>query len=269
MSTLGRSRWGAGVLLAALICIVLAGSGFDSTASAQSPAIDYDSDDDGLIEVTSATQMGAIRWDLDGDGAVDESANETNYSAAFPGAALRMGCPATGCTGYELAASIGLSGNWEPIGDNTTNFTATFDGNAPSYTIGNLFISRTTDYIGLFGVTGTRSAIRNVKLTGVDVTGNDYVGALAGRNNGPIDNCETTGAVTGRWRVGGLTGLSDGAIMASASSASVTSHSGGLAGGLVGQNLAASIRNSHARGNVTGLDASRPTSGAPRSASRR
>ena len=59
VSTIGRSRWGAGVLLAALICAVLAGSGFDSTASAQSP--DIDSDDDGLIEVASDAQMGAIR----------------------------------------------------------------------------------------------------------------------------------------------------------------------------------------------------------------
>ena len=246
---LSRSRRGAGVLLAALICIVLAGSGFDSTVSAQGSDIDYDSDDDGLIEVTSEAQFGAIRWDLDGDGAVDDSANETNYSNAFPSAAQGMGCPATGCTGYELAASIGLSGNWEPIGDFTTNFTATFDGNAPSYTISNLFINRTTDYVGLFGVTGATSAIRNVKLTGVDVTGNDFVGALAGHNRGPIDNCETTGAVEGRWWVGGLSGLSDGAITASASSPTVTSHSGGYAGGLVGENRAA-IEDSSARGMV-------------------
>ena len=308
-STPGRSRWGAGALLAALICAVLVGSGFDSTASAQSPATDYDSDDDGLIEVTSQAQLGAIGWDLNGNGAADESANATNYSAAFPDAALRMGCPATGCTGYELAASITLGGNWSPIGDNTDNFTATFDGNAPSYTIGNLFISASTDYIGLFGVTGTRSVIRNVKLTGVDVTGRDYVGVLAGRNRGRISNCETIGLVKGRSRVGGLTGLSDGAITASASNVTVTStegYAGGLvgeskaaindssasgtvrapawvgglvgrneasitgstasgavtatrtdgsslAGGLVGQNLAAPIQNSHASGNVTGF----------------
>ena len=180
LSTPVRSRRGAGVLLAALICAVLAGSGFDSTASAQSPDMDYDSDDDGLIEVTSQAQLGAIRWDLDGNGAADESGNAHFYSTAFPGATLRMGCPATGCTGDELAASISLFGDWSPIGDNTDNFTATFDGNAPSYTIGNLFISGSDakDYSGLFGVTGTRSAIRNVKLTGVTVTGNDYVGAL-------------------------------------------------------------------------------------------
>ena len=249
MSTLGRSRWGAGVLLAALIGIVLAGSGFDSTASAQSPAIDYDADDDGLIEVTSEAQMSAIRWDLNGNGAADESVNATNYSSAFPGAVLRMGCPATGCTGYELAASISLGGSWEPIGDNTDNFTATFDGNAPSYTIGNLFITRTTDYSGLFGVTGTRSVIRNVKLTLVYVVGNDYVGALAGRSRGRISNCETTGTVEGRWWIGGLIGWSEGAITASVSSATVSSQSGGIVGGLLGESTAA-IEDSSASGTV-------------------
>ena len=165
-----------------------------------------------------------------------------------------MGCPATGCTGYELAASITLTGNWSPIGDNTDNFTATFDGNAPSYTIGNLFISASTDYIGLFGVTGTRSVIRNVKLTGVDVTGRDYVGVLAGRNRGRISNCETIGLVKGRLRVGGLTGLSDGAITASASNVTVTSTSaGGYAGGLVGESKAA-INDSSASGSVTSTE---------------
>ena len=251
MSTPGWSRRGAGVLLAALICAVLAGSGFDSTVSAQSPVTDYDSDDDGLIEVTSEDQLNAMRWDLDGNGAVDASANATDYAAAFPTPAQRMGCPTTGCTGYEVATNISLSSNpdWEPIGNTTTNFTATFEGNAPSYTITNLTINRSADYAGLFGVTGTRSAIRNVKLTGVDVRGRDYVGALAGRTRGTIDNCETTGSVTGRWRVGGLIGLNDGTITASASSATVTSQSGGYAGGLVGENRAA-IEDSSASGAV-------------------
>ena len=99
---LGRSRWGAG---AALICSVLAGSGFDSTASAQT-VIDYDADDEGLLEVPTETQVGAIRFDLDGNGVVDNSAYETDNSAAFPSAANRMGCPAGGRTGYEVAADI-------------------------------------------------------------------------------------------------------------------------------------------------------------------
>ena len=239
MSTLGWSRRGAGVLLAALICAVLAVSGFDSTVSAQGAGTDYDLDDDGLIEVTTEAQLSAIRWDLDGNGTVDHSANEASYSTAFPSAPQGLGCPAPRCTGYELAADISLTNNggmgWEPIGNSTTNFTATFDGNAPDYIIDSLFINRTTtDYVGLFGVTGTASAIRNVTLTSVNVTGKDYVGGLTGRNQGPIDNCETTGAVTGRWRVGGLSGLSDRAITESESSATVTSVPGGIAGGLGG-----------------------------------
>ena len=103
VSTFGWSRRGAGVLLAALICAVLAGSGFDSSASAQGTDADYDLDDDGLIEVTTEAQLSAIRWDLDGNGAVDHSANEASYSTAFPSAPQGLGCPAPRCTGYELA----------------------------------------------------------------------------------------------------------------------------------------------------------------------
>ena len=159
------------MLFAALICAVLAVSDLDSTASAQS-VIDYDADDDGLIEVTTEAQLNAIRWDLNGSGVVDASANATNYSAAFPTAAPQMGCPSAACAGYELAADINLTSStgvgWEPIGSLRTRFNATFEGNGR--TISNLFINRTfvntiADNIGLFGVTGSASAIRNVKLT--------------------------------------------------------------------------------------------------------
>ena len=263
MSTLRHSHRGAGVLLATLICAVLAVSGLDSTVNAQSPDIDYHLDDNGLIEVTSEAQLNAIGLDLDGNGVVDNSTYETDYSAAFPSAANRMGCPARGCTGYEVAENISLSSNpdWEPIGNTTTNFTATFEGNAPSYTISNLVINRTTDYVGLFGVTGTRSAIRNVKLTGVRVTGNNNVGALVGLNGdathggGQIDNCEATGTVTGNGWLGGLVGTNYGRISGSRASGAVTAtrtDGSAFAGGLVGQNLTAPIRNSHASGNVTG-----------------
>ena len=246
------------MLLAALICAVLAVSGLDSTVRAQSPDIDYDSDDDGLIEVATEAQLNAIRWDLGGDGAVDDSASDASYAAAFADAMHGMGCPGT-CTGYELAADITLTSDtgmgWEPIGDTTDPFTANFDGNAPDYRVDRLFINRTTDNIGLFGVTGNQSSIRNVKLTRVNVTGNDVVGALVGRNAGAIDNCEVTGTVTGNSLLGGLVGRNYGPISGSSASVAVTAtrtDGSALAGGLVGQNLdAAVIRNSHASGNVT------------------
>ena len=262
----GWSRRGAGILLTALICAVLAGSGFDSTASAQS-VIDYDADGDSLIEVTTEAQLNAIRWDMDGNGVVDASANATSYSAAFPTAAPQMGCPSAACAGYELAADISLTSStgegWEPIGDGRTGsppfFAAFFEGNA--HTISNLFINRTTDNIGLFGATGSASAIRNVKLTSVDVTGNNYVGALVGLNGdatnggGRIDNCEAAGTVTGVSAVGGLVGSNYGPISGSSASGEVTAtrtDGASLAGGLVGRNDTATISDSHASGNVTG-----------------
>ena len=108
VSTLGRSRRCAGVLLAALTCAVLAGSGFDSTVSAQS-VIDYDSDDDGLIEVANLDRPNAIRWDLNGDGNPENSTGD--YMAAFPNAmqSPRMGCP-SGYSGYELIDNLDFAG---------------------------------------------------------------------------------------------------------------------------------------------------------------
>ena len=217
--------------------------------------------------MTTEAQLNAIRWDLDGSGVVDTSANATNYSAAFPNAATQMGCPSAACTGYELAASIRLTSNtgmgWEPIGDGSTgtppSFTATFEGNAR--TISNLFIDRTTtDNVGLFGATGSASAIRNVKLTSVNVTGNDHVGALVGLNGddtnggGRIDNCEATGTATGNSLVGGLVGSNYGPISGSSASVAVTAtrtDGNAHAGGLVGRNLHTTISDSHASGDVT------------------
>ena len=166
-------------------------SGLDSTISAQTPQIDYDSDGDGLIEVASEAQLNAIRWDLGGERRRGRQ-RQRRPPTPLPSrdaVQAQMGCPGTACTGYELAADITLTSNtgmgWEPIGDTTDPFTANFDGNAPSYTISGIFINRTTDNIGLFGVTGDQGSIRNVKLTRVNVTGDNAVGALVGRNAGP------------------------------------------------------------------------------------
>ena len=68
--------------------------------------IDYDTDDDGLIEVATAAQLNAIRWDADGDGTVEDvivnnsrvedTAHTMDYAAAFPAPASGMGCPIGG-----------------------------------------------------------------------------------------------------------------------------------------------------------------------------
>ncbi len=232
------------------------------TGTPTAAGTDYDTDDDGLIDITSAAQLNAIRWDLDGNGR-PASANASDYDAAFPNAASGMGCPSTGCTGYELDADIDLDvapyntgAGWEPIGTGGPRrmpFVALFEGNGN--TVANLFIDRpTASYVGLFGrVDGT---IRNVELTGVNVTGETGVGGLVGDNNGTVSDSHATGTVSGELAIGGLVGFHGGTI--SASSAGVEVHgskSGDLqgerAGGLVGSNDG-TITGSHATGTVSG-----------------
>ena len=61
--------------------------------------------DDGLIEISSLAQLNGQatgRRDLDGDG----SSTNSGYATSFPSALADMGCPKTGCIGYELKANL-------------------------------------------------------------------------------------------------------------------------------------------------------------------
>ena len=77
------------------------GGGGDSSVYAQS-TVDYDDDDDGLIDVRTLAQLNAIRHDLDGNGD-PASGGATAYGTAFPNrvtsAGGRMGCPSGNCAG--------------------------------------------------------------------------------------------------------------------------------------------------------------------------
>ena len=235
-----------------------------ATITVTDVTVDYDADDDdGLIEVANLAQLHAIRWDLDGDG----TATDPGYAQAFPDAMPGMGCPATGCVGYELTADLDFDTNgdravdvagdaywndgsgWEPIGTRAAPFTATFHGNG--HTIANLFIDRDTmDNVGLFGTTGSTSVVRNVGLRAADVTGRYEVGGLVGYNFGTIMASYVTGQVTGQ-SGGGLAGFNQKRIVASYATAAVTTADD--AGGLVGFNGSGTrIVASYATGPVTG-----------------
>ena len=229
--------------------------------SAQSP-VDYDADDDGLIEIEWLEQLDAVRWDLDGDGFADDGGNAERYFAAFPDAAEYMGC-ADGCHGYELArdldfksaesyASRAVNGKWTggdgwlPIGVGEDRaFHAAFDGN--EYTITNLYVDRSGDnqpvYVGLFGkMYGETSRLG---LMNVDVRGRVAGGLAGGGRN--ITSSYATGSVSGDV-AGGLVGQG-GDIISSYSTAIVSSEEG-FAGGLVGHG--GDITSSYATGNVSG-----------------
>ena len=257
----GLLPWLLPLLAVAIVAAGLGWAGLSAPAQAQG-TVDYDADDDGLIEVSNLAQLNAIRWDLDGDG----STTDTGYASAFPNPVSGMGCPSAGCTGYELEVDpdFDTNGNgeadsgddywndgsgWVPIGTQSTRFSTTFDGNG--HTISGLFINRaSTRYVGLFGYIDSSSVIRNTGLLSVNVTGNEYVAGLAGRNSGDITASYASGSVTGDNYVGGLVGYNGGTITASYASGSVTGTN--HVGGLVGRNSGGTITASYASGSVTG-----------------
>lgn len=129
----------------------------------------------------------------------------------------------------KLVSDIDLGGhNWTQIGKvgakdgkkDEKPFKGTFDAQKTDGTnavISNLKISKIVPstsvgngYVGLFGLTNSPAAIKNVTLENVDVSGGLYVGAIVGMGytGSEISNCHVKGAVkiTGYWYVGGIGG---------------------------------------------------------------
>ncbi|TAJ43446.1 hypothetical protein CUJ86_10645, partial [Methanofollis fontis] len=137
-----------------------------------------------------------------------------------------------------------------PIGNITVPFTGTFGGQG--HTISNFTLNKTgVDHGGLFGYVGTGAEIKNLGITAGDagVTGNSWVGVLAGYNNGgTITNCSATGnATTDKGIAGGLVGGSTGTITNCYATGNATGKNG--AGGLVGGSTG-TITNCSATGNA-------------------
>ena len=265
-STLTLTPLTAGVSTVTVTATDAAGSNtsasqqFEVTVELGGP-FDYDTDDDGLIEIATLAQLDAVRHDLDGDGAPTET-GATAYMAAFPDPISGMGCPATGCAGYELVADLDFdtdgSGSadagdaywndgagWVPLGSAAAAFATTFEGNG--HTVAHLFVNRGAD-AGLFGV--STSAIRHVGVVDASVTGTSRVGGLVGQNVGAIRGSYATGSVSGGTRVGGLVGFNVfGGVYASYATAAVSGATS--VGGLVGGNFGW-VSASYATGGVTG-----------------
>ncbi|MDF2717769.1 MAG: surface protein containing Ig-like domain-like, partial [Paenibacillus sp.] len=117
---------------------------------------------------------------------------------------------------YRLVQHIDLAGynngdgkGWKPIGSSFSSpFTGKLDGNG--YSIRNMTINRPNDNtVGLFGFTDN-AALTNIRLTNVQVSGYEYVGAIAGQLTGStLENSYAIGSVTGYSSVGLLLGYND------------------------------------------------------------
>ena len=231
---------------------------------------DYDTDDDGLIEVSDLEQLNAIRWDLDGDGQ-PIAANKSEWEAVFGTGSIADNDDAAhnggSIVGYKLANNLNFSGTkwmnggsaedgWNPIGSDINQFTATFEGN--DKTISNLYIDDSDrDYAGLFGYLGTRGEIRNLSIEGGSIVGKNFVGGLVGSQKGTIENCHATVDVTAPGNgvsAGGLVGENNGTIRDSHATGDINAEPrAGLTyvGGLVGNNKS-TISNCYASGDVAG-----------------
>ena len=247
-------------------------------AGAQMPVvIDYDVNDNGLIEVGNLDQLNAMRWDLDGDGD-PAAANTSSYLLAFPdrdtATSTLMGCPSGNCAGYELTADLTFPAEtsspynpWTPIG---TFFVTTFDGNGHTLT----GLTVTSGFVtGLFGFLGGGGVIRDLGIINADVSITSNFGGsgvLAGivQSGGRVySSYALGGSVTvaaSDTTSGGLTGANLGEIRASYATAAVAtagSRSGNALGGLTGALNGGRIIASYAAGAVSATGSGDPLGG--------
>jgi hypothetical protein len=145
---------------------------------------------------------------------------------------------------YKQEASLDLlSIEWTPIGNSSSQFTGTFDGN--NYTLANLKVSGSNDYAGLFGAVG--GTVKNVRIVSGSVSGKTYVGGVCGSSSSTISNCSNGSSVSGSDRyTGGVCG--NGSVSGCYNTGSVYGN-GNYTGGVCGSGGASNCYNA---GSVSG-----------------
>ena len=157
----------------------------------------------------------------------------------------------------DASETSGINGGegFLPIGNGDNRFSGSYNGG--SFTINGLYINRSENYQGLFGyVNGgfIKAKLENISLTNANISGNSFVGALAGSvADCNIINCAINANVNGSGSTGGLIGsASSSTINSSYSSGEVNGFF--LTGGLVGNNNNTTVINSYSLCNVSGTE---------------
>ncbi|MEJ6556707.1 MAG: BspA family leucine-rich repeat surface protein, partial [Flavobacteriaceae bacterium] len=187
----------------------------------------------------------------------------------------------------DHGTSTDLLEGFNPIGDENTSFTGSYNGQ--HYSIHNLTVNRPTeDYVGLFGKI-QNGDVRFLWLDDVTVSGHEDVGGVVGMMHySSFDEVHVNGNITGNIAVGGVAGKAyDQSMLAWTSfEGDVKGNSGGnsesdyqktgglvghleysstidqswsagsvngnyMVGGLVGQNAYSNIKNSYSRSTVS------------------
>jgi len=133
---------------------------------------------------------------------------------------------------------------FSPIGYGILGFYGNYNGDY--HIIDNLYINRpNAEYVALFGI-NEGTTIEAVGVTNVNITGNEYTGALVGilTYDSTISGCYATGIVNGVRNVGGLVGFVHLSIL-SENYAIVCVNGNELVGGLVGREYNSTIDESY------------------------
>jgi uncharacterized repeat protein (TIGR02543 family) len=157
---------------------------------------------------------------------------------------------------YKVMADIPTltQGNWTPIGNSSTRFTGSFDGNNKS--ISGLSINApSSNYQGMFGFIGVGGTVKNLALINCTVSASprEEVGGLVGYNLGTVENCYTTGTVSGKEDVGGVVGGNVGTVKDCYTTSTISGTD--YVGGVVGYNFEEStVENCYFTGTVSGTN---------------
>ena len=125
--------------------------------------------------------------------------------------------------------------NWTAIGAEGAPFSGSYDGRG--YTITNLTITGwVNSFQGMFGQVKTNYWIRNIGLVNayIKADGNNVGGVVGYNENGTVENCYSTGDISGYQSVGGVVGNNSGKVKYSYSTSDVKGYDN--VGGVVGKN---------------------------------
>lgn len=193
--------------------------------------------------------------DRDPDGTyVVTDAHELQAMAANLSANYRLG--------NDIDASFTALWNdgagFEPIGEPGDGFVGTLDGDG--HTVHRLTIDRSSESaVGLFGFVWAGAELSNLTLSGVNVSGDTFVGGLVGQNQANLERTAVSGTVScSSDYAGGLVGDNSGNVTESYALASVTGPD--RVGGVAGRD-SLGITRSFAAGRVSATDTSGTNSG--------
>ena len=204
---------------------VLAGNTHYSVA--QTPMVDYDLDDDGLIDVSTADQWRAIHYDLNGDGTPEtrgapRAGTNADWATAYPNAMPGAGCPArdhdddpstpdqASCIGFELINDVDLANNGLSIGMTGSSlgefFSAKIVGNGFAI-MNNRRIHGSSTRPALFGRVRYDAVIEGLAVLNPQHGGTGIGGGIAGRLEGTVIGSYVEGGrVFENGRNGGIAG---------------------------------------------------------------